>query len=133
MSIKLHVGRCREVNVDDKDNDGDVNELQDSQLSKLAHSFIVHRVVLLDLDADGQHDRRNNVDTNNNQRRANNGRLLESVVEEPIFAVQCIVLLRLLVIFVFQLEFCEFYTSHASTSFDELLKAIAVHETDSNR
>lgn len=90
-------------------------------------------MIFLDANADCQNDRRNNINTNNDKRRANNCWLLESVVEEPIVAVIVFVVFRFFGCFIDYLVLVEFDTQYFGALLDEILQAVTMHEADSLR
>lgn len=77
----------REIEVDDKYDHGDVNKLQNSQLLELSHRFIIHCVTLFQPHCKREYGRGYDVDNYDNEGGADDGRLLEPIVKEPLLTI----------------------------------------------
>lgn len=101
-----------------------------SQFHELPHRFIINCVVFLDCDTQSEHDRSNDVDNNDDKGSENDRRLLGTIVEKPVFAIQGVIWCLFLQGLIIFLELREFNIAHFSTIFHKVAKAETVHETE---
>lgn len=115
------------VKVDDEDHQTDVDKLQQSQLLELPLGLISFGVVLLNFDTQGEYQSGNDIDDHNNQRRANHWRLLQGVIEQPVFAVKCLIRHHCVWSLVQDFEFGEWDVNDGRLFVYEIFKAVTMH------
>lgn len=130
-SLRTVLIRFCEIEVDDEDDTTDVDELENGQFYKLSHRLIINCVVFLNCDTQGEYSRGNDVDNDDDKGSENDCRLLGSIVEKPLFAVQGVVRRILFQGLIVSLELCEFDISDRGSIFHQVAEAETVHKTES--